>query len=335
MINKKLFKSNGKVSAIALAACISASIFSHSALATVTLYEKNGLKYKLKADWQIQLEEDVTANETDLDLAYDDLELKNIIQYDLGNGMTAFGEVHFSFDNAGNKENRDTTRLEEAFVGFDFGDSKLTFGKTNSAGDEFGIEKAYEKVGVAEDGFEEVADKGDDLIRLDTKIGNFTIASSMELEADGTNADSTDGSFVDLFVSTKLGNLKLAAAFMDYSENPASGSNANDADVSGVSLSYKGSNFDIGADYSTVEYVNGSELDITNLAVGFKISSLTNIGVGINSQKPNAGTNVDGWYGNVTYKFPKAKNVRLFGEVGTNDGDNVDVGYVVGMRILL
>lgn len=335
MISKRFLTSRGKISSIALIACISAGVISNPANATVTIYEKNGLTYKLKADLQVQLEEDVTANETDLDLAFDDLELKNIIQYDLGNGLKAFGELHFSFDNAANSENRDTSRLEEAFLGIDFGSTKLSFGRTNTAGDEFGVEKAYEKVGVAEDGFEEIADIGDDLIRLDAKIGNTYIASSIELEADGTNGDSTDSSFVDLFISTKVGNLKLAAAFMDFSDNPASGSTDGDADVAGVSFAYKASTFDVGADFSSIEYGNGDELDITNLVLGFKTSAYTNIGLGINSERPSNGTKIDGWYGNVTYKFPKAKNVRLFGEVGSNDGDGVDVGYVLGMRVLL
>lgn len=328
MINKKYH-----LTATALATFLAAGVISSSANATIELYKKGGLSYKLKGDWQIQLEEDVAVN-PDLDLAYDDLELKNIVQYDLGNGMTAFGEVHFSFDNAGNTENRDTTRLEEAFLGIDFGDAKLAFGKTNSAGDEFGVEKAYEKVGVAEDGFEEVADKGDDLIRLDADLGPVTIASSVELEADGTNGTGTDESFFDFFMSTKIGELKVSAAYMDYNENPASGSTANDADVTGLSFAYKASSFDVGADFSKVDYNNGTELDIVNFVAGFNTSSTTSIGLGINSQDDNT-TKVNGWYGNITYKFPKAKNVRLFAEIGDNDRTNVDLGYVLGLRILL
>ncbi len=318
---------------VAVSVLMVAGIFSNSADATVELYKKGNLSYKLKGDWQVQLEKDVNTGDPSLDLAYDDLELKNVVTYELNNGMKAFGELHFSFDGIANDEATTGTKLEEAFLGIDFGSgTKIIFGKTGSAGDEFGVEKAYEKVGVAEDGFEDIADKGDDLIKLQTKAGAMTVITSTELEGDDN--DTNTKSFFDVFLSTNLGPLEVSAAYMDYQN--AQTSSTSDAKVTGFSASYKASNFDLGVDYSKVDFTGGAEKEINNVVAGFKTSSTTNVGIGFNNEDDGTvAGDVSGWYANITYKFPEAKNVRFFGEIGDNDKDLVKMGYVVGLRILL
>jgi hypothetical protein len=47
---------------------------------------------------------------------------------------------------------------------------------------------------------------------------------------------------------------------------------------------------------------------------------------------------ITGWYANVIYKVPTAKNIRLFAEVADSDekdsdGEDFDMGYLVGLRI--
>ena len=328
MINKNLH-----VSASVLAACLAMGAISNSAHATITLYEKGPLTYQLKSDLQIQLKEDVGTDQ-DLNVDFDDLELKNVVNYKINDDLTALGELHFSYDNAARSETRDTSRLEEAFLGFKFSNAKVVIGKTNSAGDEFGVEKALESIGIDDDGFAAVADNGDDLIRLDASLGNVSIASSVELEADGEGVDQ-DKSFADFFISAKIGSAKIAAAYMNYNDNPASGSTDGDADVGGVSISFKAGGLNIGADYSTVDYEGNTDVSISNLAVSFATAPTTSVSLGVANEDPDGGAKVKGWYGNVTYKFPIAKNVRLFAEIGDNDKDDVDLGYVLGLRVLL
>lgn len=307
-----------------------------TANATVTLFEKDGLKYKLKADWQIQANKDVGSDQ-DLTLEYDDLELKNIITYDVGNGVTAFGELHFSFndqaddlntsDSAGDSLKRGT-KLEEAFIGFDFGKSKIAIGKTNSAGDEFGVEKAYEKVGVPEDGFEEIADKGDDLIRYDGDFGPLSIASSYEIES-GSEASGGESHF-DLFASTKIGGVKLAAAYMDYQPSPDDDS----VNVTGISASFGFGSADFGLDYSAIDDGSSDKTTISNFVAGFKMGKTGYLGLGVNNVDDGA-EDVSGWYANYTHKLAKAKNVRLLGEIGDNNAEGSDLGFILGVRILL
>ncbi|MGH1440562.1 MAG: porin [Cellvibrionaceae bacterium] len=331
-----MIKSNAsKLKLTALATCLAAGLAANPANATITLYEKGPLKYKLKGDWQIQFDQDV-GDDRELDLEYDDLELKNIITYDLGNGMTAFGEVHFGFDNGGNRENRDNaTRFEEGFLGLDFGGHKISIGQTNSAGDEFGVEKAYEKVGVAEDGFEEIRDRGDDLIRYDGGFGPVSIASSYELESEGDLQ-----SHFDIFAAVKFAGAKIAFAYMDYSDE-ANAAELLDGDVdverevTGISFSYAIGSVDFGADFSAIDYdERDDDVEIYNVVAGFKVGPTGYIGLGVNNIDDGT-DDVSGWYANYTYKFANAKNVRLLAEVGDNDADDTDVGYVLGFRILL
>lgn len=339
-------KSNqfSKLKLTSLAACLAVGVLANPANATITLYEKGALKYKLKADWQIQANQDV-GNDQDLTLEYDDLELKNIITYDLGNGLTAFGEVHFSFNDQADDlttsstatdSNDDTvtvsrdrgTKLEEAFIGFDFGESKIAFGKTNSAGDEFGVEKAYEKVGVPEDGFEDTADKGDDLIRYDGSFGSINVASSYEIESESESSGSE--SFFDIYGSVKVAGVKIAAAYMDYKGSP----DADSTDVAGISVSYGIGTVDFGADFSTIDDGSSDDTEIYNIVAGIKVGPTGYIGAGINNVDDGS-DDVSGWYANYTYKFAQAKNVRLLAEIGDNDADDTDIGYLVGVRILL
>lgn len=313
-----------------LAACIAASALSNHASATITLYEKDALTYKIKGDFQIQLDQDV-GNDRELDVEFDDLEFKNIINYDLGNGLIGFGEIHFGFDNAGNAENRDgRTRFEEGFLGIKNANHRLLIGQTNSAGDEFGVEKSYEKVGVPEDGFEEVRDRGDDLIRYDGSFGNVNIASSYELESEGDLK-----SHFDIFASVKFGKAKVALAYMDYSDADENGINPDEeAEVTGISFAYDLGAIDFGADFSTIDNGGTDDIEIYNIVFGSDIGTTGYIGAGINNIDDGS-NDVSGWYVNYTYKFTNAKNFRLLAEIGDNDADDVDVGYLVGIRILL
>lgn len=300
------------------------SLAMSSAASAATLINAKGLTYQVKADWQLQLRQD-TGSDQELDIEYDDFEIKNSIVYDLNNGVKAFGGLDMSFDKAADSEDRDFgAKLEEAFLGFKTSSTKVSFGATNSAGDEFGVEKAFEKVGIPEDGFEEIADKGDDLIRIDHKSGGLYIAASTELEAMGEG--SNEKSFTDLYVSYKAAGFKVAGAVMSYKGS----STASTTDVTGISVNYK----NYGFDFSTVDDGSADDLEIMNLSATFKAAPTTKIGVGINSAEQGS-ADVSGWYANATYQFPSQKNVSLVAEIGGNDADNVDAGFLLGMRIKL
>ena len=298
-----------------------------SSVNAATIYEGNGLTYKLKGDWQVQLRDNASKSK-DTEVEFDDLELKNSITYDLGNGLKAFGQLDFGFKNAAeDKSGVDGSQLEEAYVGLDFGGAAVAVGKQNYATDEFGVEGAYEHY-EAEDAFDAVSTSGDDVIRLDVSNDNFTVIASTELEAEGEG--SANGSSFDLFAATNLGGVELAVAYQNYEATPSSA----DQDSWGVSAATKLGSVALAADYSTTD-TGSVDLDIYNVVAKFKASKTTTFALGLTEQELSSSTDVTQIYANVTYKFPTQKNVSLFAEISDidEDGKDLDMDVLAGMRI--
>lgn len=292
-----------------------------SSVSAATIYEGNGLKYELKGDLQVQLRQKV-GNDKDLDLEFDDLELKNRITYALNDDLSAFGQLDYSFDKRANEGNIDGGKLEEAYLGLTFGGNiDLRVGKQNYSSDEFSVEKAYETV-VEDDIFDLNGDAGDDVVRIDAEFDNFFVSVSTDLEAEG-NGDSDGTQSTDLFVSTSIGNVGLMAAYQDYQEQ---GSAAVDA--WGVGATFDAGFAKFGADYGSTD-----SADVYNLVAAFPVAATTAVAVGIQNLEEDGADDVTGWYANVTYKFPEQKGVSLFAEIADSDEQDADMGYLAGMRI--
>ncbi|MGY8870527.1 MAG: porin [Pseudomonadales bacterium] len=285
-----------------------------------TIYEGKGLTYKLKGDFQVQLRQDV-GDDQNLDVEFDDLELKNSVVYDLNNGLKAFGQLDFGFKNAA-EDKQDGSDLEEAYIGLDFGKVAVSVGKQNFATDEFGVEAAYELRSEA-DRFEEQGTDGDDTIRVNASLDNVYIAASYEIEAEGESSEN--GQSLDLFVSTELSGVELAAAYQTMEATPTSASK----DTWGVSAAYDFGVAKLAADFSTTEDV----ADQYNLAAVIPVDKTTKVAVGMLNIKPETGDDVTEWYANVTYKFPSQKNVSVFAEIADTDEDDIEIGYLAGMRL--
>ncbi|BBB28966.1 porin [Neptunomonas japonica] len=285
-----------------------------------TIYEGKGLTYKLKGDFQVQLRQDV-GDDQNLDVEFDDLELKNSVVYDLKNGVKAFGQLDFGFKDAA-EDKQDGSDLEEAYIGLDFGKVAVSIGKQNFATDEFGVEAAYELRSEA-DRFEEQGTDGDDTIRVNASLDNVYIAASYEIEAEGESSEN--GQSLDLFVSTELSGVELAAAYQTMEATPTSASK----DTWGVSAAYDFGVAKLAADFSTTEDV----ADQYNLAAVVPVDKTTKVAVGMLNIKPETGDDVTEWYANVTYKFPSQKNVSVFAEIADTDEDDIEIGYLAGMRL--
>lgn len=300
-----------------LAVAVSVAAGSASA---ATIYEGNGFTYKLNGDLQVQLRKEAGKDEH-ADVEFDDLELKNYVSYDLGNDMKAFGRVDFGFKDAA-EDKQDGSDLEEAYIGLAFGNTSISFGKQNFASDEFGIEEAYELISD-EDRFDAMGTDGDDTIRLDVEFDNAYIVASYEMEAEGESSEN--GEYFDLFASTKIASVTLAAAYQNMT--PSIGD--DDIDTWGVSASFDAGFATFAADYSSTDDI----ADQYNIAAVFAAAGTTDIALGMVNTDPENGDDVTEWYANVTYKFPTQKNVSLFAEIADTDEDGSDMGYLAGMRI--
>lgn len=289
-----------------------------------TLYEGNGLTYKLVGDWQIQLRQKAGVDK-ELDVEFDDLELKNSIVYTLNDNLQAFGQLDYSFDPEGNDSSKDSAKLEEAYVGLKFDTVSVAIGRQNLAGDEFGVEAALE-THTAEDRFEQVKDKGDDVIRVDAKFANVTVVASALVGAE-TSANAQGEAF-DLYAATDIAGVKLAAAFQTYNANTPG---AVDQDTWGISAAYDFGNFKLAADYSTTD-TGASDQDVTNLVAGFRLNPTTQVNLGT-VKSDQGSSDITEWYANIQYQMPEQKNVSLFAEIADTDASGSDFGYLAGMRI--
>jgi len=238
-----------------------------------TVYEKDGFTYKLKGDLQIQLRQDPGVDQ-DLDVEYDDLELKNSFSYDLGNDMTAFGELDFGFKDAADKDDQDEPELEEAYLGFKINKFSILVGKTDSAADEFGIEGAIEHP-LDEDAFDYTGlTDGDDLIRADIDLDPVTIVIAHEIEAESEKSDG-NGEFTDIFVGAEFSGVELGLAYQDAEVDEI------DAETYGVSLAYSAKMFSVAADYSEVDSDDDAvDMAMWNLFASAKVHKTTKVGIG-------------------------------------------------------
>lgn len=307
---------------LVLAAAIAAT--TAGSVSAATIYEGNGLKYELKGDFQLQLRQKV-GEDKDLDLEFDDMELKNRVTYDLGNDMTAFGQLDFSYDDSANDKYDGRSDLEEAYLGLSFGETAVRFGKQNISSDEFGVEASYEEAG---DAFDELIDAGEDVIRVDANFGNVFVSTSTELEAKGNDSADNDTAF-DVFVLADLDVATVGFTYLTYEAEGASDSQ----DAYGIMVSVDAGFAELAADYSTAELTSTTDLDVYNLAATFKVAETTQASVGYNSFDEDGADEVGTWYANVTYKFPAQKGVSVFAEIADSDEDDSELGYLAGMRV--
>ena len=302
-----------------------AAISATSAHAT-TVYEGEGVKLTVEGNFELYLRQE-QGNDENLDVEFEDMELLNRIEYDLGNGMTAFGQLDFNFADAANDDN-DGADLEEAYIGFGFGSVNVRFGKMDLASDEFGIEMAYKQVS-AEDQFDAQGADGDDVIRVDAEFGEHLVSASYELESEGNSSEN--GQSIDLFVGLYLGGVELAGAYQQKEPTPG----ADKEDTWGLSAAYDAGVVEVAADYSVTDLNAGREVTLTNLAAAFPVGDTTTVAVGlIRTEDDAAADDVNEWYANVTYQFASQENVSVFAEIADTDEDDVDMGFLIGANVV-
>lgn len=319
------------LSSIVAAAMAAASVVCPDPAQALTVYEKDGLKFSIKGDWQIQLRQDY-GKDQDADIEYDDLELKNAVKYDLANGFFAFGQLDFGFKNAADKSDSDEApHLEEAHIGFgyeigDDGEFKGWFGKGDSAADAFGIEQAIESP-LGDDAFDNHgATDGDDMIKLGVDFGMVNVLTSYELKADSEKSKG-NGEFFDIVAITNYAGFELGLAYQDYQDY----GDPDSITLWGISAAYDAKFAKFYVDYSETEDVSA----FINAAVTVPIGKQVKIGGGYQYEDFDL-DGVDGvgaWYTNVTYKFEAAKNVSVFAEIGDTDKSGTDLGWLIGGRI--
>lgn len=324
------------------AAALAAIIAPIGTTYAVPLYDKDGLSYDLSGDFNLWLHQK-PGKDKDFDVQFDDFIIGNAVEYDLGNGLTAFGELNFNAVDAANDSEVDTIQLEDAFLGISFDTYSLLFGLTGSAADDFGVVGAYESP-LGDHAFDAfTTTDGDDLIKFQATIADLVnIIAAYEIEAESEDSDE-NGEFFDVLASLDIAGFNVAVAYQNFDpideldEETGLTIKTDDVDVYGFQLSYDAEVVQIAADYSVYDAENDEGADFYNVYIAVPISSVTLAGgwqmIDYDKETDEHESEVNGWYANITYAFPEQDNVSVYFEVEGTDEDDTDPGYLLGMSI--
>lgn len=315
-------------------AMVMTAVSAGTASAAVTLVENENFTYELGVDLQIQLLQDSGVDE-DLDVNYDDGELKNRFEYKLGNDLVGFGQLDFEV-----AKGEDVSR-EEAYIGLEKNGFSFFIGSSDYVTDDFGVEQNIDVVDVAGDAF--LLDGSDELLSFAYSTDLYSIGLSHDLEVDD------DVGSTDLMLFTEVQGFGLAVALQSATNIGIDDSSGveilSDADTVGLSVGYNLGMFGIGLAYSSVDIDAAPERidnfhivgtlepwSTTEFNLGFDI-----VDVGEQNSEVLGVADTDSWYLNVIYKFPEATGFRTFAEIGQTDidgVDDIDAGFLVGMRLV-
>jgi predicted porin len=317
-----------------LFALIAISMVAVSAQAA-TIFQKDGFTYNLNGDLQIQLRQDVGGDDQDLDVDYDDLEIKNSVSYELANGLTAFGQLDFSFNDKANDSDKDSGALEEAYVGLGYQNYSILMGKSDNAVDGFGVSAALETYS-SDDLFDFAGKTGsDDMIMVKADFDMVNVIASYEVEGDNQENEST----YEILATANVAGIDLGFAYQNLTEDVAyetyegtAFSSDDDTSIYGFSIAYDAEVIWVGADYSIADF-DGDKINQWNIAASIPVSEATSVAAGYTKTDMDDidEDDVAAYYFNVQHMLHK--NVKIFAEIGDTDEDGADMGYLAGMQV--
>lgn len=296
-----------------------------------TVYEKDGTKIDVKGDFQIQLRQKIGADE-DPYFDYDDLTVGWYAKHKNEDGLTTFS--HLKMDWKKQADGSAKAAVDEASIGIDYGMVKVHIGRIDWGSDDFYIDQSVE---IGDDKIATPEVNGYETIQAIVDLGLAELVLSADLEVDDNY------SVAEAYVVTnpdKFGGLELGVLFQSFDPDivPAveadaaagiAGSPAvkpDTVDTVGVRAAYSIGKVGLGADFTT-----NDDKDVMNFAVKTKVTKAASIAAGYFLESPDGGEDVGTWYANVKQKLNKYTTV--FAEVGDNDEDGSDLGYLAGMQV--
>jgi predicted porin len=292
-----------------------------------TIYEKGDTKVDMKGDVQIQLRQKVGKNK-DMYMDYDDLTVGFYAKHKNEMGITAFS--HLKMDWKKQASGSAAGAVDEASVGVMYGPVKLHIGRIDWGSDSFYIDEAVE---IGHDVIATPDVGGYETIQgvIDLTVAELVLSADLAV----TEGDIDNSGVAEAFLVSNpdaLAGLEIGVLYQSYQpETIAATTNSaamkpNTVDTVGVRAKYSIAGVTVGADYTT-----NDDVDIMNGVVKVKLPASSSVAVGYSMESPNAGDDVGTWYANVQHKLNKYS--KVFAEVGGNDEQGTDMGYVAGMQV--
>ena len=270
---------------------------------SATIVEKDGFKFSLTGDIQIQFDQDGDDGDK-VTIENDDVEINYIASYEISDGVTVGGKL--------DADNNGTDVPSNAFIFFNYNNVSLQYGTFWNVTDGFGVELAMEN-DFSVDAFDVIAVATSyDGIQGSVSFSGVTLTVAHELDS-----AAADG-FTVAAVTASFSGLSVAAMY---------GDNAGlNQDAFGISAKYDAGVVAVGADYSTSD---DADRDFYNVAVSAPVGDKTTVAVGY-SVDDNAGTENDSFYVNGAYKL--ASGAKVFAEVRDNDLKE-DIAFTAGLQV--
>jgi predicted porin len=287
---------------------LSVLVASTAANASIEVYNKDGASVNLYGLVEVELVKSTT-KDTDPVLQVEDADFGVTMAQVVNDDITAIAET--SYDAAGG-----TAEQKNTFVGLDTTAGKFTFGKQDTV---------YDGAGVGNDKEFGIASKIDDIGLNSKNLAMYSYDSDVFFAAVSTIIDGDDSTdFVDGKVGARFGDFEARVFFLD-------GESATiESDLVSVQAQYAANNIDVEVSYATGE-VNDADVDIISLAAGYSMGDYGFNAGWSNKDVEGAADDVNAYFVNVTYAL--AVGTTAYAEIGGNDVDNTDTGYVVGMEV--
>lgn len=288
-----------------------------------TVFENDTTKVDIKGDVQIQLRQKIGADE-DIYFDYDDLTVGFYAKHTVDD-ITTFS--HLKMDWKGQADGSNDNAVDEASAGVIIGPVKAHLGRIDWGSDSFytdyAVEIAHEVIAAPEVGGHETIQAIVDLAGM----GELVLSGDLEVDDNYSVLEAYAVTNPDEFAGLELGVL-----FQSYDPDMVAATSNSPAmkpdtvDTIGVRAAYSINKVSVGADYTT-----NDDKDVLNVGAKVKVAGAASVAAGYALESPDKGEDVGTWYANVQYKLNKYS--KVFAELGDNDEDDSDMGFLAGMQV--
>ncbi|OOF05982.1 porin [Salinivibrio sp. MA607] len=313
-----------------LAMAVPALLAAGSASASINLYDAEGVKVDASGAAEVQYFQAV-GEDRDGEWRLDDGDFAVNTEVAISDDLAAIGHFAFKFEER-------TTENDELYVGFKGSDwGTLTFGRQLLINDDMGITKDYELSTALNSTLQT---EGNQVAKYVYDNGTFYAGFSTVQNSDGEEA-TDDYKIYDGRLGYRVADVDMRVYYYYADDANVNGTddgyvyNANsDVENYNFEVEYAGiENVSLAASYGVNTVDDGSskeEADFFSVAADYTHGKTT-YAIGIDNKDNDSEEDVTGYYANVTYALHS--NAHVYAEVGDNDADKQDWGYVAGMEV--
>ncbi|MEL0630563.1 porin [Psychromonas aquatilis] len=310
------------------------SLFAATAAQSATVVDSDGVTVNLTGELEIQFAKDFDTAGPKLDVY--DANVGVDVAYALTDSVSAIGVISFDTQNGEDDESNADAELDDAYVGFasdTYG--TLTFGKQVTIYDDAGISEDY-RLGYSS--FYDQDDSGEQVIKY-TFERNAVYGGIAYMLNDGDNVNN-DAYAVDGKLGVRFSGLDLTVFYGQGEKGETADTVAEIGDKSkslNLEARYTIADLTLMAAYGMVDRDAGNSTGYTHDDEGYAAGALYTIDKVVLAggwallDADNADHEVNSYYANVTYNFNS--NVNVYAEVGGDDAEDSEVGYVAGMTV--